>query len=135
MRRPVVTVAALVLLTGVLMGCSSASQAKAVAVSATNLAFDTKTITLEQGKPVKLTFTNKDVQLHDLSVDKMPMASMSSMGDQHEMGGMNPDLHISVAAGKSGFQEFTPKEKGTYTFYCTVAGHKEAGMVGTIVVN
>jgi len=127
--------AALVVVTGVLAGCSGASETKAIDISASSMAFTNKEIKLEQGKPVKLTFANNDVQLHDLSVDKMKMTSKSSMGDKHEMGGKKPDLHISVEAGKSGFQEFTPMEKGTYTFYCTVAGHKDAGMVGTLVVN
>ena len=30
--------------------------------------------------------------------------------------------------------EFTPSTPGEYEFFCTVAGHKEAGMVGTLIV-
>jgi uncharacterized cupredoxin-like copper-binding protein len=30
--------------------------------------------------------------------------------------------------------DFTPTKPGTYEFFCTVAGHKDAGMVGTLIV-
>ena len=30
--------------------------------------------------------------------------------------------------------EFTPKEKGVYRYYCSLLGHREAGQVGTLVV-
>ncbi|MBI5715993.1 MAG: cupredoxin domain-containing protein, partial [Chloroflexi bacterium] len=56
----------------------------------------------------------------------------------HDMGSggtaKEPQLHIAVAMGKSGTLEFTPTKAGTYEFFCTVAGHKEAGMKGTLVV-
>ena len=30
--------------------------------------------------------------------------------------------------------EFIPKEKGVYRYYCSLPGHREAGQVGTLVV-
>ncbi|TMW73916.1 plastocyanin/azurin family copper-binding protein [Alteribacter natronophilus] len=30
---------------------------------------------------------------------------------------------------------FTPLKTGTYEFFCTIPGHKEAGMRGTLIVN
>jgi uncharacterized cupredoxin-like copper-binding protein len=54
----------------------------------------------------------------------------------HDMGDeVGPlDLHVGAAANGSGTIEFTPSQPGTYEFFCTVAGHKEAGMVGSLVV-
>ena len=52
------------------------------------------------------------------------------MGDEGEP----LDLNVGVAANGSGRIEFTPSQPGTYEFFCTVAGHKEAGMVGSLVV-
>ena len=43
-------------------------------------------------------------------------------------------MHMAVANGASGTSEFTPTTPGTFTFFCTVAGHKEAGMTGTLTV-
>ena len=36
--------------------------------------------------------------------------------------------------GEGGFSEFIPGEPGTYYYICTVPGHREMGMVGTIIV-
>jgi uncharacterized cupredoxin-like copper-binding protein len=54
----------------------------------------------------------------------------------HEIGNMTtePQLHVAAMMGQTGVLEFTPTKPGTYEFFCTVAGHKEAGMVGTLVV-
>lgn len=55
----------------------------------------------------------------------------------HDMGHVSadPDIHVAAAPGSRNTIEFTPSEPGEYEFVCTVAGHKEAGMVGTLVVN
>jgi len=52
------------------------------------------------------------------------------------MGGTSdePKLHVAAGTGGNGTLTFTPSKPGTYAFYCTVAGHKEAGMVGTLTV-
>ena len=52
------------------------------------------------------------------------------MGDT----GDKPKLHVAAGAGGKGTLTFTPSKPGTYEFYCTVAGHKEAGMVGILTV-
>ena len=45
------------------------------------------------------------------------------------------DLALTAPpGGGSGTLEFTPTEPGEYEYYCTVPGHKEAGMLGTLVV-
>lgn len=47
-----------------------------------------------------------------------------------------PDLKVSVQipAGKTTQVTFTAPAAGTYAFQCDVPGHKEAGMVGQIIV-
>lgn len=54
----------------------------------------------------------------------------------HDMGHMaeTPDLHIAVKPGGTSTLTFTPTEPGEYEFNCSVTGHKEAGMVGKLIV-
>jgi uncharacterized cupredoxin-like copper-binding protein len=123
----------------VLAGCSSSgsSNANPVTVNETmeSLTFGQKELTVQKGQPVKLVVANKDSQLHDFSIDKIPAKVQEEhSGGDHDMGGKKPDVHVSVDAGKAGEVTFTPTEAGTYTFYCTVPGHKDSGMVGKLIV-
>jgi uncharacterized cupredoxin-like copper-binding protein len=134
MQRWQAGLAALVL-AAALAGCTSSGQpAETVTVVAEGMTYAPKEITLVKGQPVKLVFQNKDSMLHDLSIDKIDANVKEGHGADHGHGHSDADLHVAADAGKSGDVIFTPKEEGTYTFYCTVAGHKEAGMVGTLIV-
>jgi uncharacterized cupredoxin-like copper-binding protein len=41
---------------------------------------------------------------------------------------------VLTANGQTNQLEFTPTAAGTYEFWCTVPGHKEAGMIGKLIV-
>ncbi|MFP3361613.1 plastocyanin/azurin family copper-binding protein, partial [Planococcus sp. SIMBA_143] len=47
----------------------------------------------------------------------------------------NESFHLHAQANSSNQLEFLPTEKGVYEFFCTVPGHKENGMTGTLIVN
>lgn len=47
----------------------------------------------------------------------------------------NATVHLHTVAGEAVTAAFTPTEPGTYEFYCSVPGHREAGMVGTLIVS
>ena len=101
--------------------------------------FQPTSIEVVAGQPVVLTFNNMDVIDHDFSIMEIPMLNMTSTSEPvagHAMGHTagEPELHMAVMMRKSGTLNFTPTKPGAYEFYCTVAGHKEAGMVGTLVV-
>lgn len=81
--------------------------------------FDPATVTVRAGQPVRLTLDNRGSALvHDWTVDGLD-------GKQVQVKA-NPNQQATV--------EFTPTQPGTYQFYCAEPGHKEAGMVGTLVV-
>ena len=44
-------------------------------------------------------------------------------------------INIQTPAGKTTTVEFTPDKKGAFKYYCSIPGHREAGMEGTLVVN
>lgn len=82
-----------------------------------------------------MVLANQDSVEHDISVTHIAVkVHQAGHGGGHGTGGKGPALHVHAEAGTSEAVEFTPTEAGTYEFYCTVSGHKEAGMIGRLVV-
>ena len=100
------------------------------------LRFEPGEIRVKAGQLVEMKIDNsKGGVLHDFAVDKIPVGSVHhEAGAAHNMQGADPDLHLAVGAKKRGMLEFTPLEPGEYEFHCTVLGHAQAGMRGTIIV-
>jgi plastocyanin len=83
------------------------------------LAFTTTTLTAKAGT-VKIDFTNKAPEGHNLTIQQ---------GTSGPVVGATPTF-------TGGSKTLTVKLKpGTYTFYCTVPGHRAGGMQGTITVS
>lgn len=124
------------LASALLAACASTPAPVQLTLTATTMKFEPATIEVQANQPVELTFNNTDVLDHDFSIMEIPVTGTSE--DSEDVAGHamaeEPDLHIAVAVGKSGTLDFTPTTPGTYEFWCTVAGHKESGMVGTLVV-
>jgi plastocyanin len=85
--------------------------------SGSDLAFDQKDATATAGS-VTINFDNKQALSHDVKVE-------DSSGQ--ELGGT--DLVSSGTANAT-----VDLQPGTYTFFCSVPGHREAGMEGTLTV-
>lgn len=90
--------------------------AQKVTLVAKEFSYTPNKITVKAGQPVQLVLDNKGVIEHDFVLDRFKV----------KMGLIQP--------GKTGTVTFTPNAKGTFPFYCSVPGHKEAGMTGTLVV-
>ena len=104
-------------------------------LTVSTLSFSPNVIEAEAGKPVRLTFRNQSSVLHDWSIMAIPVKDVWVTSDgAMDDAGMEPELHVVARAGGTGYLEFTPTQPGTYPFFCAVPGHKEAGMVGTLVV-
>lgn len=99
-----------------------------IRVTATEFKFAPNKITFKLGQPVKLTLVNKGTVEHDLHSDALNLGVPAAMG---EMSGME---HETLGPGKTAAVAFTGKKKGTFAFWCTVPGHQDAGMKGTIIV-
>jgi uncharacterized cupredoxin-like copper-binding protein len=134
-----VSVAALSVLALAGCGASGGKTGEApreVKVVNANMAFDTKEITLTKGQPVKLVLENKDGMLHDFSVEQMPVdEKKEASAGEHGHSQDKLTVHVSADASKTGSVEFIPTKVGTYAYYCTVPGHRDAGMEGKIIVN
>ena len=118
---------------------AAATTSSGVTVEASDFRFTPATIEVKAGQPVKLTLRNRGAVEHDFSVMQIQVANSSEAshsGAGHDMSNMTmqPDLHTVAAPGQTSTLEFTPSKAGVYEFQCTVAGHKDAGMSGRLVV-
>ncbi|HET7167907.1 MAG TPA: HAD-IC family P-type ATPase, partial [Candidatus Limnocylindrales bacterium] len=87
-----------------------------VAVTVRDVSFVPADVRIRAGETVVLSFTNADPVFHDWEV----------VGPANVDAGARP--------GQTQRIRFTIDEPGTYRIECTVDGHAEAGMVGTLVV-
>jgi|SRR5579859_144122 len=144
MRTKLATGIVLPLILAACSGLGAQNQPQAITIEAAAMHYQPTSIEVTVGQPVELTFKNSDSVDHDFSVMEIPlvtgsMQQSSSPMPGHDMSGMagmpgTPALHVAVPMGTTGKLQFTASKPGTYEFYCTVPGHKEAGMVGTLVV-
>lgn len=118
-----------------------------VTITTDDIHYDTETIEVEAGDVLVITLINEGAVEHDLVIDELPMAApphvheMDEAGSEHDhdeenrMAAGEPALHMAATPGTISTATLTPTEPGSYPYYCTVAGHREAGMEGVLVVN
>lgn len=82
------------------------------------LKFDPATVTVKKGTPVHLTLANGSVLEHDWVVDNLD----------------GKKIQVHTAPKTNATADFTPAAAGTHQFYCSIPGHREAGMTGTLIV-
>jgi plastocyanin len=99
-------------------GSGGESVVKIEAAQGSTLAFAQKEVKAKAGQ-VSIEFTNPQSLSHDVAVE-------SSSGE--EVGATE-----LVASGKA-VTTISDLKPGKYTFYCSVPGHREAGMEGTLTV-
>ena len=111
-----------------------------VSLVATDIAYDVARLEVSANKAVHLTLENSGALEHDFTIREIGVRDVHTTEGEADDHAMSEDVHeldLHVAAppgGGSGTLEFTPTEPGEYEFYCTVPGHREAGMRGTLVV-
>ena len=86
-----------------------------ISVGATEFAFDPATIEVPAGGEATITLTNKGTIEHDITVDALGVLIFAKAGE-------TTSGTVTATAG-------------TYEFYCSIPGHKQAGMVGTLTAN
>lgn len=67
------------------------------------------------GGPLTLTLHNAGRISHNVTIDEL-------------------GVQLGAAAGATQSVQLTDIPAGTYTFYCSVSGHRQAGMEGTLTV-
>jgi len=98
-------------------GTSSGKTLSLAANAEGQLKYDTTSLTATAGA-VSIAFTNQSSLGHNVTVES---SSGSVVGSTPTFQGGSKTLSLSLKAG-------------TYKFYCSVPGHRQAGMEGTITV-
>ncbi|MEK7622082.1 MAG: cupredoxin domain-containing protein [Patescibacteria group bacterium] len=88
---------------------------KEFTVVGTDFSFDLKTLAVNQGDTVKITFKNTK-GFHDWKIDEFNAATKQLTADQSET--------IQFVADKA----------GSFEYYCSVGSHRAMGMKGTLTV-
>jgi uncharacterized cupredoxin-like copper-binding protein len=91
----------------------SASGEQEITVTAHDIYFDPAELHVKAGK-VKFVLPNEGAAEHDFSIDDL-------------------GIQVNMPAGATQTLE-ADLPAGTYEYYCNIPGHKDAGMVGTLVV-
>jgi uncharacterized cupredoxin-like copper-binding protein len=124
-----------------LAGCAAVSQQPVteITVEASDFNYFPLSITVPAGQPITLLLKNMGKVEHDFVVDKINVtnvqASDTGPAAHHQMGDTPEyDLHFFARAGDTAVLNFTAMEPGTYEVFCSIEGHKEAGMIGKLIV-
>lgn len=124
-----------------LVGCASIPlQARTeITVEASDFAYKPASITVPTGEPVTITLNNVGAVEHDFVVEKINVTNVEASDTgpaAHHQGDHDADydLHFFARAGDIETLQFTALEAGTYEIFCSVEGHKKAGMIATLVV-
>jgi uncharacterized cupredoxin-like copper-binding protein len=126
---------------GASSGPVTSSNVQEITLITRDLEFEPQTIEVTAGQRIELTLRNEGALEHDFSVMHIQVDDVdehSHASDAHEMQmttAEEPAIHVAAVAGETGLLRFSPREPGTYEFYCAVPGHKEAGMIGTLIVH
>lgn len=91
-----------------------AAGARRVEVAGRSFAFTPAEITVKAGEDIAIVLSSRD-SLHDLVLDEF-------------------DTHVAAQTGTTAVGGLRADKPGRYTFYCSVTGHRRAGMEGTLVV-
>ncbi len=85
------------------------------ALATPGFTFDRQEIKVKPGETVALRFDNTHNAPHSFDIDAL-------------------NVHVRAAPGQASLIRFAASTAGTYTFYCAIPGHREAGTEGKLVV-
>ncbi len=124
-KRSVMLIVALLVVATLVVACGGGGGSSSgggggnalnVTVTGTEFKFDPATITASPGQTINLTFKNAGTVRHTFVIKEA-------------------NVNVGADAGQTATATFkAPSTAGTYTYFCDVPGHEEAGMKGTLTV-
>ncbi len=100
-----------------------------------DIKYSTTSLAVKAGEVIEVSLENKGSIEHDFSISKLPgEKAFRAKGKEQSVSTKSHEVHAHFNPGESGTVRLRVAEPGTYEFFCSVAGHKEAGMKGTLTV-
>ena len=92
------------------------AEVKEITVVGTEFAFSPSAISVQAGEKVELIFKNEGRASHNLVIEGLGVSTKT------------------IGGGKTDIIEFTAPVSGTFTFFCSIPGHRSSGMEGSLIV-
>lgn len=102
-------------------------------VNPSKFSYTPSEITVKKGQEASLTLNNLDNADHDIEIKEMAVKKLDTNRHANH-GTTQADFHLHASGKSEATLRFTPLESGVFEFYCSIPGHKENGMIGTITV-
>ena len=126
------------LLAALAIGCgASGAPASRVSLVARDIAYEPARLVATVGESVEIAMQNVGAVDHDLNVDGIAVRDVEARDATtggHGHSGKLPTLHVAASPGKTATVRFVPTAAGTFEVWCSVAGHREAGMLAILEV-
>ena len=97
-------------------GSAMTGSVKEFMVKGTEFAFAPATMSVSKGDTVKVTFTNAGKYPHNFTITELNVQGKT------------------IQPGQTDVVTFTADKAGTFKYFCSVPGHEDKGMVGTLTV-
>ncbi|MEZ4506101.1 MAG: cupredoxin domain-containing protein [Thermomicrobiales bacterium] len=94
---------------------TASSGTGAIEVDMHDIYFDPTEITIPVDTPTEIHFVNKGAAVHDFTIDAL-------------------GIHVTLNPGEEATETVTAPA-GEYEYYCSIPGHKDAGMVGKMIAS
>jgi uncharacterized cupredoxin-like copper-binding protein len=104
-------------------------------VRAREFAFEPASIAIPANTPVRIVLVNQGSVEHDWKVTGLrARIHREQHAGGHGQASAPGEIHLHAAPARRSTIELTATQPGTYEIVCTVPGHREAGMQGTLTV-
>jgi uncharacterized cupredoxin-like copper-binding protein len=105
-----------------------------------NYLYTPSTFEVAAGDVIALAIQNDAPEGHDFTIARISadvhVSYIDGLGFHNHIESDEPaQLHFALTERGSGVIHIKVHEPGTYTFFCSIPGHREKGMEGTLVVN
>ena len=104
-----------------------------------SFAFAPDVLEVTAGDVVEIAIQNVEPVLHDLTIDEIDadahVSYLAGTGQhEHQEPDIEADVHFALTEPGTGVVHLQINEPGEFVFYCSVPGHRENGMFGTLTV-